>query len=268
MKTKMNRYLYSAFASMMLSCSANAAVNVFYGTTSNLSPEFQYIAVNGDLAEPLTMNSEAQIYAEIDDSNNSFKISNLAVFSATTTQSYTKSVTVGLGQTVDFDIELTVKEFSFQSSELVESLLTPESGGFFSVETTGQLYSFTLDPIIFDYTITGPTETISGSSSALPVSELLVNYFGSSTTVDTNNYPNSIVLGDLFYSLRYGADFTIFDEVVDGAQLDMSVIWGGNQLHSEDSDIFFASVPEPSSFTLILGAVALFATGRRRDRSK
>jgi hypothetical protein len=265
LKTKLIRS--SIVFAVILPFSANAAINVFSGTTSNLSPEFPYIAVNGDLTDPFFTSSQAQVYAEIDDVANTFKVSNLSVTVASTTQFYSKSVTVGLGQTKEFDIELTLRGFSFQSSDLVESLLTPESGGFFSVETTGLLYPFTTDPIIFDYTITGPTETVSGTSSALPVSELLVNYFGSSTLIDTNNYPNSIVLGDLFYSLRYGSDFTIFDETVDGAGLDMSVIGGGNQLHNEDSNIVLTSVPEPSSFALIVGSFALLTFGASRRRS-
>lgn len=245
----------------------NAAITVFSASTNNFSPTFQYLSINGDLVESLEVNSSASLTAEIDDVNSTFKIKELNVSTSSTSQLYTKSVTVGLGQTKDFDIELTVRPFSFQSSNLVESPLTPESGGFFSVDTTGILYPFSLSSIVFDYTITGPTESLSGTSADLPVSEFLVNYFGTTTTVDTNNYPSTIVLGDLFYSLRYGADFTIFEESVDGVNLDMDVVLGGNQLFGRDSDIEFTAVPEPSKAALLLGVFGIACACAKRRLS-
>ncbi len=235
---------------------AEAALVPFISTSSGLDPALPYPEINNADQSPFSISASSSIGMSIDDVAISMAINSLTIDFDSTSKIYGYSQTVGLGQKVDFLIELTVRDFTLVANNVLDSVLTPATDGFYTASAVGGIVPLSGDDIIFDYVITGPTEQLSGTSDPLSLNEVYVDFNGPQTSLDTNDYPNSLILGEFYYRIEY-QDFTVFEETVDGVPLSLVLASGDSHFEHMQEDVAFALVPEPAHYAAALGLLSL-----------
>ena len=169
-----------------------------------------------------------------------------------------KTWTVGPGQAETVSLTVTFDPLYLEKFDVGPVTMSPALESKYDVDGDGLRYgsysSFGDVTFTGSYVVSGPTETKEGIFTA-DVLALSSQQFPEYHTLDTTNYPNSMVLKG-FWGIGWNGPVTIMDETVDGRDVDMvitgiSYAWTGGP-------ISLTHTPEPSALLLItLGLLSL-----------
>ena len=168
------------------------------------------------------------------------------------TEPFSVNYTVGPGQSTMITASITLSPFEISLNRPVTLGLTPSTNGNYSV--TGGISINDLNaPMLFGtYTISGPTETVTGlfSSQSSP----WLNYPYYPGTLQTNGYPDYLILGNPGSTSSYWTA-PVVNTMVDGVLVELTM---GTWTNMGGGDIVFGTVPEPTTLLLFgLGGLAL-----------
>ena len=192
---------------------------------------------------------------------------NAITFSTPTiTKTFTKSFTVGLGNTVPVSLTITFDATTISLTNVGPLSLTPLTNGVYDVQDI--FYPSTWDfTQTGSYALAGPTQTITGTFSK----ERTVSIGQPSQAnwdLDTSGYPSDVALTESSSSVSpyfliqwVSLDSPhLVDATVDGVNI---TFYSGGNYYMFDHNIILANVPEPASLSLLaLGGLAML---RRRS---
>jgi hypothetical protein len=219
----------------------------------------------------LTPASTANFLVGIDDVNLTLSYPGLSVQVPGFSTSNTVLYTVGLGQTVSVQTDITYDPFTILYTGNQVLALTAGLGGSFTIAAPTSM-TFAALALSGHYTVTGPTQTASGNFQTGSAAQTSTGINFRWTSFDSVGYPATSTLalpaGAGLPSLRvnWGSLGSIFDVTVDGANVTASVgITSMNSMGYGNVPLV-AAVPEPGSAAL-LGLGLLAWAGRRRRKS-
>lgn len=213
-----------------------------------------------------TPSTSSYIRAVLDTDALSLTIAEMVVSFTGQRLSFSENVTLGLGrsETLEFDISLEPYTFRVQESDPV--FLIPATGGDFTVSSFSNA-TFDADPLIFNYQVRGPTESVSGQSTALRFSNPSNNTLFIGSTLSTSGFPDTLLLDAVTINAAVPSPATTrITEGIEGGTLSFTASSSYvNVQRSGNDPIVFNLVPEPSSFILV--SALLFSCLRQRFRN-
>lgn len=258
-----------------------------------------FMATNGtftDWQSVTDIATQVGFQITVDPTAQTLSFDEVRVQTAAFTISRTSTITVGFGQTKTFTETLNVNPMVWSASDSHIETLVPGVNGAYTIQGVDTSFSYlSSDPASYvtgsatatgTYTITGPTQTVTGSFSQTlnATGEMILGSateFHGPVTLGTSNYPATLELGgsasSYFIFSFVNTDLPISD-VVDGTSIQTGL--GGSGFGENNNTIFFdtvytntnsvplsltagtlpTAVPEPAAIAAWLGALA-FAGG-------
>lgn len=207
-----------------------------------------YIQLNG-ARERITSDFSASMGIIIDDVAETAEIAVFQVATEEISFSFVQTIVVGLGESMDFTVNLVFEPLTTSISNTTGPLaLTPSTYSeeglvLFQLNPVNGVYSWGDVQLTGNFEIVGESETVTGnfSESVPSINSALPNY-----EIETSSFPDSIVFFDEREGLRSNvasfassAAVPIFTGTVDGVELSLSVHAEGHD--SETRELIFES---------------------------